>query len=432
MPTDPHSERHAEVLVVGGGAAGLYAGVWAARAGARVAVLEGSRRAGAKVLIAGGGRCNVTHDVVRPADYCTSRAKAVVKKTLARHGVADVVAFFAERGVELKREETGKLFPVSDKARSVLDAMTSALDDAGGVLHTRSRVTAVDPRTAGGFDVRVSRSADPEPEAWTADRVVFCPGGRALPASGSDGGGYAIAERLGHTVTATWPALVAWTCEEGHWLQELPGVALPAEVRVTNANGKVLARQTGDTLVTHRGLSGPAPMDLSRHIEAARRSEPGGRLRVQIGFWPGATFDEADTRLREAAEAEPRAAVRSFLKWTIPQRLAEALLAGPVGVDPGTPLGHLKREHRRALAHLLVATEVPVDGDRGFDHAEATAGGVPLDEVDPATFQSRRRRGLFLAGEVLDVDGRIGGYNFQWAWASGFLAGSAAAAAAAV
>ena len=420
-------KRHAEVLVVGGGAAGLYAGVWAARAGADTVVLEGSRRAGAKVLIAGGGRCNVTHDVVRPADYCTSKAKAVVKKTLARHGVADVVAFFAERGVELKREDTGKLFPVSNKARSVLDAMISALEEAGGRLETRARVTAVTPRTAGGFEVLVSRSAGEE-EAWTADRVVFCPGGKALPASGSDGGGYPIAESLGHTVTDTWPALVAWTAEPGHWLQTLPGVALRAEVRVANANGKVLARQVGDTLVTHQGLSGPAPMDLSRHVEHARRAEPGGRLKVTVGWWPETTFDQAEKRLLEAAAQSPNAGLRSFLKWTLPVRLAEALLAGPVGVDPATELGHLKREHRRALAHALVATEVPVNGDRGFDHAEATAGGVPLDEVDPRTFQSRRTPGLFLAGEVLDVDGRIGGYNFQWAWASGFLAGTSAAA----
>ena len=421
------------VLVVGGGAAGLYAGVWAARArgrgGAGVVVLEGSRRAGAKVLIAGGGRCNVTHDVVRPADYCTSRAKAVVKKTLARHGVADVVAFFAERGVELKREETGKLFPVSNRARSVLDAMVGALEEAGGRLRTRSRVTAVEPREGGadgvgGFRVTVASGAGGL-EAWTADRVVLCPGGRALPASGSDGGGYPIAEGLGHTVTETWPALVAWTAEPGHWLQALPGVALRAEVRVANANGKVLARQFGDTLVTHTGLSGPAPMDLSRHVEHARRGASG--VRVSVGWWPEATFEQAERRLLDAADRSPTAGVRSFLRESVPARLAEALLAGPVGVDPATPLGHLKREHRRALAHALVATEVPVTGDRGFEHAEATAGGVPLDEIDPGTFQSRRTPGLYLAGEVLDVDGRIGGYNFQWAWASGFLAGTSAA-----
>lgn len=422
--------RRAKVLVVGGGAAGLYAGVWAARGGAEPVVLEGSRRAGAKVLIAGGGRCNVTHDVVHLKDYCTSRAKAVIKKTLARHGVEDVVRFFAERGVELKREDTGKLFPVSDKARSVLDALTSALTEAGGRLETRARVTAIRPRTAGGFEVLVSRSAEPRsaeapPEVWSAERVIFCPGGRALPASGSDGGGYAIAESLGHTVTSTWPALVAWTAEPGHWLQQLPGVALPAEVRVATANGKVLARQVGDTLVTHQGLSGPAPMDLSRHIEHARRTEPGGRVRVTVGWWPETTFDQAEARLLAAAEESPNAALRSWLKWTVPARLAEALLAGPVGVDPATPLGHLKREHRRALAHALVGTEIPVSGDRGFDHAEATAGGVPLDEVDPKTFESRRCPGLFLAGEVLDVDGRIGGYNFQWAWASGHVAGRA-------
>ena len=220
---------------------------------------------------------------------------------------------------------------------------------------------------------------------------------------------------------------MAWTAETGHWLQTLPGVATRAELRVGNANGKVLAKRTGDTLVTHRGLSGPGPMDLSRHVEHARRTQPGGRIRVTVGWWPETTFAEAEQRLLDAAGESPNASIRSFLRWTLPARLAEALMAEAAGVDPATELGHLKREHRRALAHALVATEVPVTGDRGFDHAEATAGGVPLDEIDPKTFQSRRCPGLHLAGEVLDVDGRIGGYNFQWAWASGYVAGTSAA-----
>jgi predicted Rossmann fold flavoprotein len=408
--------REVEVVVVGAGAAGLMAAIFAGAAGRRVAALDGAPRLGAKILISGGGRCNVTHDVVHPADFYGANRNQVAK-VLRTFDVARTVAFFSNLGVELKREETGKLFPVSNRARTVLDALTGEAERNGAALVTGARVTAI-AREGGRFVVTSTAGI------FSSAAVVLATGGRSVPKTGSDGGGYALARALGHTVTATTPALVPLVLASGHWLTALSGTSVEAELSVETAAGRRLHRDRGSLLFTHFGLSGPLAMDVSRHWIAARNVD--GDVRLRASLLPDETFERLEAALMAEAAERPRASPLSFVaRRGLPDRLAAAVVA-EAGVGAETLLTQLKKDERRRLVRALIALHLPVIRDRGFDYAEVTAGGVPLGEVDLATMESRVCPGLFLCGEILDVDGRIGGYNFQWAWASGKLAGEGA------
>ena len=380
-----------DIAIVGAGAAGLTAAIFAKRAApdARIVALDGAPKIGAKILISGGGRCNVTHDVVTPDDFNGNRN--AIARVLRTFTVEQTTAWFAEMGVALKREETGKLFPTTDKARTVVDAL---LRECEGVeIRTGARVETIER----GF-----RLGDIE-----AKRVILATGGRSVPKTGSDGGGYALVQALGHTVTEVFPALVPLILEEGHWLTSLSGTSAEVELSVKSQTGRVLARQRGSMLCTHFGISGPVALDISRHWIASN----GGTL--VANFLPGETFESLEAKL---IHAKPM----SVLRGRLPQRLLEALTRN-------AQLATLTKEERRRIVRALTETPIPVVRDRGFDYAEVTAGGVPLSEIDLSTMHSRKCDGLYLCGEILDVDGRIGGYNFQWAWASGRLAGEHAA-----
>jgi predicted Rossmann fold flavoprotein len=403
--------ERADVVVVGAGAAGLMTGIWAGRSGAgRVVLLDGARKLGAKILVAGGGRCNVTHHAVDARAYAGSSRNAI-KKVLRRFDVPATVDFFRELGVELKREETGKLFPTTDSAKTVLNALFRASEEAGVEIRHPRRVETVE-RVADGFRVTG------EWGAMEAGRVVLATGGKSLPKSGSDGHGYVIAASLGHTVTRrVFPALVPLTLPSDHWICGLSGITLPATLQLRGATGKKLTAFTDSTLLTHFGLSGPSALDLSRYWLDAREDDPGAH--VTANWLPGTT--------REAADAELQALDTTVLRWLrerLPDRLASALLDA-AGVDPETTGHVLTRADRHALATAVTQTPLPFTGDRGYRYAEVTAGGVPLAEVELKTMESRVTPGLYLCGEVCDVDGRIGGFNFQWAWASGAVAGRA-------
>jgi predicted flavoprotein YhiN len=481
-----------DLAVVGAGAAGLMAAIQAARASRhlrprpRVVALDGARTLGAKILVAGGGRCNVTHHEVAASDFAGS-SQAAIAKVLRAFPVEATVAFFAERGVTLVREETGKLFPHTHSAHTVLDALLGAAREAGVVLRHPWRVAAIrrlavntgadaafpatpdhpgpsarpdalsrnlagdlagnldgslgrslddptaaaGPAPAGAFTGFLLASATPGTAPLVARRVVLATGGRSLPKTGSDGAGYALARALGHQPTPhLLPALVPLLLPRDHPFTALSGVAVPVRLTVHDANGRALAgaAASGPLLFTHFGLSGPAVLDVSRHWLVARLGDPGARL--VASFLPHESSESLDRGLRDLAlRSGPGArTVGRFLGASLPDRLVETLCR-LAAVDPATPGHQLPREARQRLTATLTAQVLPIVGDRGFVHAEVTAGGIPLAEVDTRTMASRRCPGLYLVGEILDVDGRIGGFNFQWAWASGTVAGRAAAAA---
>lgn len=424
----------ADIVVIGAGAAGLMSAIHAARAArqefakiipttdtpkatnsqtqtaARIVVLDGAPRIGIKILVAGGGRCNVTHHVVREQDYAGS-TPAAIRRVLSRFTVADCVAFFNQLGVELKQEDTGKLFPVTDDAHTVLNALLQAARAADVDIRSPQRVQTITPLVDGGFEVS---------GAWgslRARRVALCSGGKSLPKSGSDGLGLELVQKLGHSVTEhVIPSLVPLVASAQHWVRSLSGLTLEAEVRVVSGTGKRITSFTNSMLFTHFGLSGPAVLDISRYLMMERTRDAAAAL--QLSFMPGCSLEQADTWLLEAKAQT----VLSRLREKLPERLAKTLLEGAGIASDRTPK-QLERERRRALAQLLCGAPVEIVGDRGFSHAEVTAGGVPLSEMNLATMESRKCPGLYMAGEILDVDGRIGGFNFQWAWASGFVAG---------
>lgn len=411
-----------DILTVGAGAAGLMATIFAGRnapPGGRVAVLDGAKKIGAKILVSGGGRCNVTHDVVTPDDYAghSGGNRNQVAKVLRSFPVDATADFFRDLGVNLKREGTGKLFPTTDKAGTVLDALLGAVEEAGATILTEHRVESV-RKEADHFIVTTSQGD------LHARKLILATGGKSLPKTGSDGLGYELAKSLGHTVTKTTPALVPLVLTKGHWLTSLSGLTIEVELAVVSGTGKILYRQPGSMLLTHFGLSGPAPMDISRHWIAARADDPDTKLCVNL--LPDMNDQRADEALVRLTEQHGRATIADILSDKLPKRLAESLLTHGIQIAPDTPMAQLSKPQRRAVVHALTALPLPVERDRGYLFAEVTAGGVPLSELNLSTMASRPCPGLHLCGEILDVDGRIGGYNFQWAWCTGRLAGIAA------
>jgi predicted Rossmann fold flavoprotein len=421
-----------DIAVIGAGAAGLAAAIFAAEVGSptgasprgggddwkrfRVVVLEGASKVGTKILVSGGGRCNVTHVVVRADDF--NGSQPVVRNVLAAFDAAAAVRWFAKLGVELKEEETGKLFPITDRAGTVVKALLDRCAALGVQVLTNHRVSDIVRDEGGDFLIRHGNGD------LAAARVVVATGGRSLPRSGSDGVGWEIVRRLGHTVTDTYPALAPLTLRGGMFHAELSGLSHPAELS-TYAGGKRIDRRTGSLLWTHFGISGPVVLDASRHWVIAHAAGLGAEMRCS--FLPGEDFTQVERWLLTGAAEQPRRSLQRTFAARLPDRLATTLLRASA-IDPASVLAELSREQRRSLVHALTAFALPVEGTRGWNHAEVTAGGVPLAEIDYRTMASRRVPGLYLIGEMLDCDGRIGGFNFQWAWATGFLAGQAAAA----
>jgi predicted Rossmann fold flavoprotein len=412
----PPTRSAVDLAVVGAGAAGLMTALTAGRvsrargAGLSIVALDGAASIGAKILVAGGGRCNVTHAVVDESAFAGSTQPAI-RKILRRFGVDDTVRFFEELHVPLKREPTGKLFPVTDRARTVLDALLRASKEAGVEVVHPWRVE--DVRRADGRLVLRGPAGE-----LAARRVVLATGGRSLPKSGSDGHGFELARRLGHTTTPRiFPGLVPLVLAEDCFIRRLAGVTLPTGLTLRSATGKPLRTFAGSTLCTHFGISGPPVLDISRYWIDARLDDPAAHLCVD--WLP----ELGERRLQDEMAHRGGTAVCAVLRSRLPERLAEALCR-EAGIEPDASFDRLARDSRRKLEETVRAYRLPASGDRGFTYAEVTAGGVPLSEIVLQTLESRVCPGLHLVGEILDVDGRIGGFNFQWAWATGYVAGT--------
>ena len=405
----------ADVVIVGGGAAGLAAAIASGerKGSQRIILLDGAQALGAKILVSGGGRCNVTHDVVTAADFFGNRR--IIKNVLAAWSVQQTIEWFAGMGVELKREATGKLFPVTDKARTVLHALLERCRIVGVEIQPGRRVSGIE-RADDGFAVRSSGGA------IHAHAVILATGGRSLPKSGSDGSGYALARSLGHSLTPTAPGLVPLVLHETMFHEQLSGLSQDVTIS-TIVRGKPVDVRTGSLLWTHFGVSGPVVMDASRCWTWAH--EQGDSADVYANLRPEWTADTARQWIMTQAEANPRKSLANTLAFVLPERLSEAV-CGYVEIDASKAAAQLPRDERERLVGALTRLPLPVTKDRGWNHAEVTAGGIPLEEINYRTMESRVVPGLYVIGEILDCDGRIGGYNFQWAWATGYLAGCAA------
>ena len=405
-----------DIVVLGGGAAGLMAAVAAGEARAElgrdlsVVVLEAAREPGRKIVVSGGGRCNLRPRRDAPARFVSSSPSRLVRRSLDRFPLADQRAFFEELLGGALREEGEKLFAPTERAKDVRDALAGRARALGAEIRTGTVCRSLAPSAAG-----LSIGVDGPPlEART---VVVATGGRSVLAHGADAAGFDLAARLGHLVRPLFPALVPMVAE-GAPHGALSGLSAEARVAVTVEEGAG-AEAHGGFLFTHRGYSGPAVLDAAHAVEVARANGKGYRVTASFG-------GERDWDRSLQGASGPAAAL---LRKSFPDRLAD-LLVQSAGIGT-TPLHRLTREGRSALVRALTAFELPVTGTEGYRTAEVTGGGVALEEVDPGSGASRLVPGLFLAGELLDAFGPIGGFNFQWAWATGRTAGRAAALAAA-
>ena len=408
--------KNIDIAIVGAGAAGLMAAICAGRTAKKhhrslqIAAFDGARKVGAKILVAGGGRCNVTHHHVDESSYAGGSSNTI-RNVLQRFDVAQTIEFFRELDVHLKQEETGKLFPTTDSARTVLDALLKEMKSAGVELHHPQRVHTVE-QTSPGFVI------ESEQGRIHCKRLILASGGMALPKTGSDGGGYKLAKSLGHSITErVFPALVPLILEKSSSLRLLSGLTVRTTIELRSCTGRRLQSFTDSTLCTHFGLSGPSVMDISRYFTAARFSDADAHL--VICWLPESTRDQADVELRELGKRS----VGRWLRDQLPDRLADAIFQF-ADIDPTTAGHQFDRSARSRFLDAIFQMPLPVTGDRGFTHAEVTAGGIPLSELKASSMASKCCDGLYLCGEICDVDGRIGGYNFQWAWASGHVAGS--------
>jgi len=422
-----------DVIVIGGGAAGLLAATRAAERGRRTLLVEKNDRPGVKILMSGGTRCNLTHD-------CDSRGiieafgtqGKFLHSALAALGPRELVDLVEAEGVPTKVEDTGKVFPVSNKATDVLAALLRRLERSGCQLALAEPVLVLEMESDGCRVVTAKR-------ALTAEKIIITTGGQSYPGSGTTGDGYAWAKKLGHTIVAPRPALVPLTVD-ATWVPALRGVTVPdVGLSVASDDGSILAKTHGSLLFAHFGLSGPAALDVSRVVsewaalcdmkgtskgDAAHTSglRSDARLNLICDFLPKWTAAALDEHLRHASSTGGKRQVASILPEELPRRLA-ALLPELAGVDDDRRAAELSKSDRAQLVKTVKELCLPLTGTLGFQKAEVTAGGVALGEVDSRTMQSKLVPRLYLAGEVLDLDGPIGGYNFQAAFSTGWLAG---------
>lgn len=401
------------LAIIGAGASGMAAALQAAWNGAAVTLFEHNAEVGRKLLVTGSGRCNLTNDGVSAAKYACADP-AWMAALIGRFGVADVLEMLAAIGIPARKTSDGWYYPISNSAQSVVEAFASALQQAGVILATQAQVSEI--RSVGdGFRLRYSHGGQPREE--TFERVILSAGGTAYPALGSRGELFPVLERLGHTVLPKRPALAPLLAEL-RFLRSLQGMRLNAGAALWE-DSNCLAQTAGNLIFTEWGLNGPAVMDLSHQVSA----RPGARLELSLNLL--AFFQPEFEGLLAQKRASPMP-VKVLLEAFFPPKVAGVYLK-QARLAEDLPLNQVKDGPLESLVDLLNDTRLAVKGVRGFEYCQVSAGGVPVGETDPLTLESRLVKGLYLTGETLDVVGPCGGYNLQYAFSSGALAGRAAA-----
>jgi len=414
----------ADILVIGGGPSGLMASIAAAERGARVVLLDKGDKLGRKLAISGGGRCNVTN--AKPLDELIRHIPGGGRFLYSAFSVfsnRDIIAFFENLGIRLKEENDGRMFPVTDSARTVVRALVGRARELGVDLRTNRPVADVlyeHGRTAG---VRLR-----DGNVLRAPAVIVATGGKSVPHTGSTGDGYPWAEKAGHTITELYPTEVPLTSDEP-WIRsrELQGVSLRGVgLTVWDARGRAVVRHEGDMIFTHFGLSGPIALRCSQFVVKERKKNGGLPVKLTLDVKPDLTEEEVYNELLALVSDEPKRTVKNALRPLMPERLL-ALMLRLAGIGADTACANISRHALRSLARHIKAMPISASGTLPLEQAFITGGGVSLKEVDPRTMQSKLMPGLFFCGEILDIHGYTGGYNITAAFATGYTAGKSAA-----
>lgn len=411
--------RKEEIIVIGAGASGMMAAITAARSGGRVLLLEKLKKPGKKLLATGNGKCNFTN-CRQERDCYRGEDPDFIWTALQDFSQERVLGFFHEIGI-LPRARDGYCYPASGQAGSVVDALVRQLNQWGVALHTGETVQAVCPepegKAANGFSVLTDR------ESYHAKRVVLATGGMAAPVHGTTGDGYQFVRKMGLDIIEPLPALTSCVLK-GVFSKEWAGVRVSGSVALFTRAGKALAQDQGELQMVAYGLSGIPVFQISRY--AARALAQGDQPYLLMDIMPDYTPEKLEEELASRRERFPKWTAVDALDGILPRRLAKVLLKS-LGMDPGVSLRKWMDPDIDRLAKRMKGWKLGIAAVSGFDKAQVTAGGVLTNQLDPATMEVKSYPGLYLTGEILDVDGICGGYNLQWAWTSGYLAGRDAA-----
>lgn len=408
------NEEKPNVAVIGGGAAGLTAAIHAARAGAAVTIFERNDRVGKKILVTGNGRCNLTNQDLDTRHYHGNPGFAM--KTIGRFGADKTGEFFSGLGIRFQSAENGKVFPRSQQAGSVLDALRFEAELLGIEVFTGIMISSV--KKEGGTFILNTRAG----KSFRFPKVVLACGGKADPDLGSDGSGYDLAKGLGHEITEVFPALSQLRLGGGLYRQ-MERMKWEGEIRAVDGDG-AFASSRGDMIFTSYGISGTAVLSVSRSV--MERISGNRTVYLEADLLPDWKMDETLKELAKRRDDQPERKLEEFFLGLLNKRIGQTLLKS-VGLELTRMSGSLSENETGNIAHAIHAWRFEVTGHNGWQNAQTTAGGVRTDEVDPETMESKKSGGLFFAGEILDVDGDSGGYNLQWAWSSGAVAGISAA-----
>ena len=407
-----------KVAIIGGGAAGLLAGITAAQNGAEVTIYEKMRQPGKKMLITGKGRCNITNACEIP-DFVKNLPGngRFLNSALHRFTNDDIVFLLESNGLPTKVERGGRIFPVSDKAKDVVDTLVKIFTENGGKLQTETKV--IDRISQDGKVTGVKTING----VYPADCIILAAGGASYPGTGSDGGGAKLAAKLGHTIVPLKPSLVPLESDYPY-VDELQGLSLRNVQATLTADGEKIGSEFGEMLFTHFGVSGPIILSLSNL--AAQALSAGKEVDLQLDLKPALSEEKLDARIQRDFAQYSRKQLANGMKDLLPQRLIP-VVCDMAYLDADKYVNQISREERHRLLSTLKSFCVPITATRPLAEAIVTAGGVSVKEINPKTMESKLLKGLYFAGEVMDVDGYTGGYNLQAAFSSGHAAGEAAA-----
>lgn len=408
-------QKKFDVVVIGGGPAGMMAAIRASESGQRTAIVEKNSSLGKKLLITGDGRCNLTHFGLTDKELASAYGKEgdFLLSPLSHFSIKDVMKFFENSGIELKVEEGGRVFPKSDRAQDVLAALVRKLKNNDVSILTNSEVIKIEKS---GKSIKSLTLANGN--KLVADKYIITTGGKAFPVTGSTGDGFLWAERLGHTVVKPRPTLVPIQVKES-WVKKIPGLSFK-KVRVSlMADGKVIKKQIGDILFAHFGLTGPLILNMSKDIGGVSGAKP----KLLIDLFPSRVQEELEKDFQAIIEKNPNMKLKNVLLRIVPEKIIPYLVYF-AGLKEETKGYEITRDMRGRMVKLLKRIEFNVVSLVGFDRAMATAGGVSLKEIDSKTMGSKLIDNLYFAGEVVNLDGPSGGYNLQMCWTTGYAAGS--------